>query len=60
MGLVFLILSALIIALSLIESKDNSPKAIIFGTDLFKTGAVFNIASMGIALVLGVLYTLFW
>ncbi len=60
MGLVFLILSALIITLSMVESKENSPKAIIFGTDLFKTGPVFNIAAMGIVLVLGLLYTMFW
>ncbi|MCA1762632.1 MAG: sodium/sugar symporter [Cryomorphaceae bacterium] len=60
MGLVFLILSALIIVLSLMESKTNSPKAIVFGTDLFKTGPVFNIAAMGIVLILGVLYTTFW
>ncbi len=60
MGLVFLILSVLIVAISLIESKKDSPKAIIFGVDLFKTGPVFNIAAMGIVLTLGVLYTIFW
>lgn len=60
MGLVFLILSALIITLSLIENKKASPKAIIFGVDLFKTGPAFNIASMGIVLILGFLYTVFW
>lgn len=60
MGVVFLLLSALIISISLYESKTASPKAIVFGTDLFKTGPVFNIASMGIVLILGLLYTFFW
>ena len=60
MGLVFLLLSGLIILLSLLESKTASPKAIIFGVDLFKTGPVFNIASMGIVLILGFIYTVFW
>lgn len=60
MGLVFIILSVLIVVLSLAESKGNSPKAVIFGTDLFKTGPVFNVASMSIMLVLGLLYTMFW
>jgi len=60
MGIVFLLLSALIVSISIYESKRDSPKAIVFGVDLFKTGPVFNIASMGIILILGLLYTMFW
>lgn len=60
MGIVFLLLSALIVSISIYESKRDSPKAIVFGVDLFKTGPVFNIASMGIILILGLLYTVFW
>jgi SSS family solute:Na+ symporter len=60
MGLVFLLLSALIIAISLATSHTASPKAIRFGTNLFTTGPVFNALAMGIILILGALYAMFW
>lgn len=60
MGVVFLILSALIISVSLATSKENSPKAIEIEPGLFKTTAIFNALAMGIVLILGALYAVYW
>lgn len=60
MGLVFLALSALIITVSLFSKEKESPKALRFGADLFKTSPTFNALSMGIILILGALYAMYW
>ncbi len=60
MGFVFLILLFIIIVISLIESKTDDPKGIKINKKLFHTGNKFNIASIGILIILSVLYTLFW
>lgn len=60
MGIVFLLLSVLMILVSLIEGNQESPRAIKFSAGLFKTEPVFNILSAGIILILGVLYAMFW
>ena len=60
MGVVFLALSALIIIISLTTSKGDSPKAIKIGPNLFKTSPTFNALAMGIILILGALYAIFW
>ncbi|WP_268123088.1 sodium/sugar symporter [Roseivirga pacifica] len=60
MGVVFLALSALIIALSFATSQGDSPKAIKIGPSLFKTSPTFNALAMGIILILGALYAMFW
>ena len=60
MGVVFLALSALIIAISFATSQGDSPKAIKIGPSLFKTSPTFNALAMGIILILGALYAMFW
>jgi SSS family solute:Na+ symporter len=60
MGCVFLILCAIIIVISLLESKGDNPKAIKLEKGLFHTSFKFNIAAMGIIIILAFLYTIFW
>lgn len=60
MGLVFLILSGLIIVVSLVTSHGDADKAIDIEPGLFKTTATFNALAMGIVLILGVLYAVYW
>ncbi len=60
MGLVFLILCALIFIISMYERKYEDPKAIKITKGLFHTSNSFNIASIGILVILTVLYALFW
>ncbi len=60
MGLVFLILSAIVIVITLLENKGDDSKAIVFSRHLFATGARFNIAAVGVCAILTVLYSLFW
>jgi len=61
MGLIFLILSLVLIIISLVETKGGKdPKAIETSKTLFKTDPVFNVAAVGICLVLAVLYAAFW
>jgi SSS family solute:Na+ symporter len=61
MGVIFLILSAVMILVSIKETKGGKdPKAIETSQSLFKTDSVFNVAAVGILLVLAVLYAAFW
>jgi solute:Na+ symporter, SSS family len=60
MGIIFLILCGIAIAISLVESKGNHPKAIELNKGLFKTSAVFNIGALGILIIFATLYILFW
>jgi len=60
MGIVFVILCGVMVAISLMEGSGKDPKAIEFRTKLFHTGTVFNIGSIGICAILSVLYFLFW
>lgn len=60
MGLVFLIDSAVVILITLLEKKGDSPKAIKLSAKLFETKPVFNVASIGICAILAVLYIMFW
>jgi len=60
MGLIFLILLGLIIIVSLIETRENHPKAIQVSRQLFKTDNVFNVLSIGIIGILAALYAIFW
>ena len=59
-GIVFLILSAIIIIVSLLESKKNQPGAIKLEKELFKTDWVFNVGAIGIMLILAAIYIVFW
>ncbi len=61
MGLVFLILSLLLIVVSLIESKGKDhPRAIDLSFKLFHTTWVFNGLAFGIMVLLVILYAWFW
>ncbi len=61
MGIVFLILVAVIVAISLIESKGKDhPKAIDISTSLFKTSIQFNIGAIIICGILAALYIAYW
>lgn len=61
MGYVFLILAALMIAISLIEGKGKDhPKAIEIDGELFKTSTGFKIGAFIITGIIAALYILFW
>ncbi len=60
MGLVFVILSLVMVGISLYEGKLTDEKAIKYNRDYFRTGTVFNIGSIGICAILAILYLLFW
>lgn len=60
MGVVFLILSAIVVIITLLESREDSPKAFKIPTDLFHTDTVFNVGSIGIFAILAVFYTIWW
>jgi SSS family solute:Na+ symporter len=61
MGVVFLIISALIIAISLYEGKgQDHPKSIEVNRELFRTSTTFKIGAMVIAGIIAALYIIFW
>lgn len=61
MGLCFLLLSAIMIVVSLLENKSSHDhKAITIEGGLFKTDPVFNIATIVICGLLAVIYAVFW
>ncbi|MTI30990.1 sodium/sugar symporter [Xanthovirga aplysinae] len=60
MGLSFLILSAVIIIVSLIENRSVDQKAIQLEKGGFRTSSVFNLASVAVVGVLAVIYVVFW
>lgn len=61
MGVIFLILSAGIILISLADSRSkNNPKAIHVDAALLRTGAAFNIGATLIIGILAALYIIFW
>jgi SSS family solute:Na+ symporter len=61
MGVVFLIISALIIIISLIEGKGKDhPKGIEITKELFRTSMAFKIGAILIVGILAALYTVFW
>ncbi len=61
MGLVFLILAALMIVISLIgKSNQNDDKGIEITPDLFKSSPGFKIGAFLICGILAALYTFFW
>ena len=60
MGINFLIISALIIIVSLIENKTADSKAIQLEKGLFKTGPVFNYSAITICGLLALIYALWW
>jgi SSS family solute:Na+ symporter len=61
MGVVFLILAALMIAISLIEGKGKDhPNSIEITNDLFKTSTGFKIGAFIITGIIAALYIVFW
>jgi SSS family solute:Na+ symporter len=61
MGVVFLIIAALIVAISLFEGKGKDhPKSIEINKELFKTSMTFKIGAIVIAAIIAVLYIIFW
>lgn len=59
-GVVFLIISAVIIIVSLLESEKNNQNAIELKRELFKTDRIFNWLSAGIVTILCITYFIFW
>jgi len=60
MGVIFIILSLIVIIMSLIENRGDDPKAIKLDKSIFKTDNVFNISAIVLSAVIGVIYILFW
>lgn len=61
MGVVFLVLAALMIAISLIEGKGKDhPNSIEITKDLFKTSTGFKIGAFIITGIIAALYIVFW
>jgi len=60
MGAVFLILSTIVVVITLLESRADSPKAIKIDKGLFRTDTLFNVGAIGIFAILAVLYTIWW
>ena len=61
MGVVFLILAALMIIISLVEGKGKDhPNSIEINKDLFKTSTAFKIGAFLIAGITAALYIVFW
>ena len=61
MGIVFLVLAALMIVISLVEGKGKDhPNAIEVNKELFRTSTSFKIGAILIAGIIAALYTIFW
>ncbi len=61
MGLVFVVLSLLMVAISLFNNgKANDPKALVIDKDIYKTSTVFKLASLVIVGILIAIYTMWW
>ncbi|WP_236980793.1 sodium/sugar symporter [Membranihabitans maritimus] len=61
MGVCFLVLAAILVAISYIDNgKENDVNAIKLSKDIFKTGWVFNFASLVILIILAFVYIKFW
>ena len=60
MGIVFLILAAIMVILSLIEGKKDSPKGIELERSMFKTGTAFNIGALLLCAIVAALYIAYW
>jgi len=60
MGVVFLLICAIVVIITLLEHKGDDPKAIRIDRKLFATDAIFNVGAIGICGILAVMYILFW
>ena len=59
-GFVFLILAAIMICISQLESKTDHPKANILEKGIFKTTGMFKFWAIILIGILAALYTIFW
>lgn len=60
MGVVFLVLSAIAILISMLERKTDDPKGIVLYKGLFHTKMAFNIGAIILTAIVAVLYIIFW
>jgi solute:Na+ symporter, SSS family len=60
MAVVFLILAAIKIAITLLQIRGASPKAIDINERVFRTDAVFNVGAILVCGALAALYLRFW
>jgi SSS family solute:Na+ symporter len=60
MLVVFFIIVALIVVLSVIGKQDYPSKGLILRKEMFYTGRVFNVMSVLIVLILTAIYFIFW
>lgn len=60
MGLCFLLLCAIMAVISVMENKNDDPKAIYYEADWFKTSRLFNALSLLVILVVAAIYYFFW
>ncbi len=60
MGVVFLVLSAIAILISMLERKTDDPKGIELYKGLFHTKMAFNIGAIILTAIVAVLYIIFW
>lgn len=60
MGIVFLILAAQMIIMSLAQSGKDQPNSIDLSPGLFKTSAAFNVGALVIVGILAALYIVYW
>lgn len=59
-GYVFLILAAIMIIISLIESREDHPKAVRFEKGLFHTDKGFKVGAFILTAIVAALYIIFW
>ena len=60
MGLCFLLTSLIMIIISLMQNKNNDPKAIYYDEGMFRTSWKFNLMSLMVILAVGAIYYFFW
>ena len=60
MGLCFLLISAIMMAISMYENKNDDPKAIYYDKSLFHTSTRFNIMSVIVIAAVSSIYYFFW
>lgn len=60
MGLSFLILSALMVLISVMENKGRDPKGYVHEKGLFRTSPAFNLATLVICIILSIIYAVWW
>ncbi len=60
MGYSFLVVMAIMLIVSRLETKETDKKGIILSKSIFRTSLRFNIGAIGITTIVAILYILFW